>query len=571
MRGRLHKAQRGDLELRLPIGYERDTQGKTCKTPDQSVQAAINYIFFLFQQKRSVRGVLNTLYEQKQELPYWKCLPGLGLSIDWHPASYDAIYHILYNPVYAGFYIYGKRKRLYHPESKKYVSEKIDPNAVEIVIPDHHEGYISAQTYQDNIRMIQNNCYFKPETDGAPREGAALLQGLVYCKRCGLKMRPCYTSKRYYYCCDRDHRRFGKGVCGWASALRVDAAVEDYMLKILNEGTVELSFMIMEQHQQEQKVTSQQWQKKLQRLEYESNLARRRYEAVDPDNRLVAGTLETEWNTKLASLKQAKEDYEKLGLQESRLKLSCEQVKEGIQMLSKQWGNANLETREKKEILRCLIERVFIDTQGKVLNVTVAWQGGTLTNHQVPKYLFTNLSLYHKIKELAHHHTDGDMASLLNQQGHLTVKGKPWTTRRVMDFRLSNGIASVFTKSSNLRVEAGYVTSSEAAECLGVSMGNIQKWAKHGILQGITRATKQSKLWIYLDEGIKKRLDGTAPYDGTLQTFKKLLKTTGMTPRELITWAKEQGHIIIRLRRGNNFCFYIQPNSFNAAIIDRSM
>jgi DNA invertase Pin-like site-specific DNA recombinase len=173
MRGRLHKAQRGDLELRLPIGYERDPEGKTCKTPDQSVQAAINYVFFLFQQKRSVRGVLNALYKQKQELPYRKCVPGLGLSVDWHPASYDAIYHILYNPVYAGFYIYGKRKRCYHPESKKYVWEKIDPNTVEVVIPDHHEGYISPQTYQENIRMIQNNSYFRPHADGAPREGAA--------------------------------------------------------------------------------------------------------------------------------------------------------------------------------------------------------------------------------------------------------------------------------------------------------------------------------------------------------------------------------------------------------------
>lgn len=571
MRGRINKATRGELETTLPIGYERNALGHTCKSSNQAVRTTIDHIFTLFRQIRSVRGVLMFLARAKQELPYWKKIPGMERSISWQPARYETIYAILTNSTYAGVYTYGKRKRHYDPSSKKYFFKSVKDEEIEIMIPGHHEGYITQEEYAENLRIIQNNGFASKESQGASREGAALLQGIIYCKRCGQKMRPRYGSQRYYYCCDQDHRRFGIGVCGWASASRVDAVIEEHVLQVLNEGTVDLTFMVMRNHQDTQAAAQKQWDQKLQRLEYEANLCRRRYEAVDPENRLVASTLEKEWDEKLSAVATARKTYKSLFSGDVKETFSCEEVKKSLQDFPKKWRAGSFETREKKEILRCLIERVFINTKGKTLLLEVIWHGGVMIQFQVPKYIFTCVTIFHRVQELAHKHTDAEIADILNHEKILTVKEKEWTARRVMDFRLSNHIPSGFTHSSSLKLTAGYVGSQEAAQSLGVTKGTIQKWVRMGLLESRARFAKQADLWVRLDDEVKRRLDGTATFDKSVKSFYSLIRSAGMSQEKIIQWSKENGHEIIRLRRGTLCRFYIRPLSISSAKVDRSM
>jgi hypothetical protein len=475
MRGRINKAIRGELEIHLPIGYEYDAYGKTRKSSDQGVRTAIDCVFSLFRSIRSIRGILLELRRRNYELPYVKYSPGLGKRIEWRMPTYENIYSIIRNPKYAGIYLYGKRANRYDPVNKKRVVITVGKQDIKINIPNHHEAYITSEEHEENLEILKNNQYANAMSQGATREGAALLQGIVCCGICGLKMRPRYTSNRYYYCCDRNHRRFGDPICGWASSLRIDSAIEDLVLKVLNEGTIEITFQLMSKHKEEKLTLCRQWKQKLKRLEYDVNIARRRYDSVDPENRLVAATLETEWNEKLVCLKKAKDEYVKIYKEEPSDFLSKAQVKKTLQSLPELWLSKKLSVQERKEILRCVIDKVFINTKGKVLKVEILWQGGKITKVNVPKYIYTNNNIYYRIVELSAKKTDGEIAEILNKEGILTIKNKPWTIRRVMDFRLSNAIPSTFTTSSKLRLFNGYVTSREATKYLGVNVSTIQR------------------------------------------------------------------------------------------------
>ena len=560
MRGRMNKAQRGALEIHPPVGYEW-VHGKMVKTPDESVRTAIINVFSLFQQINSIRGVLLELRRRQQELPYEKITPGVGRCIAWKKPAYESIYLIISNPTYAGVYTYGRRKKDYNPVSKKTNTRTIGYDDIEVLIPDHHEGYITYEAFKANVATLMNNHYKNTMGQGAVREGYALLQGIVYCKRCGLKMRPRYTQKRYYYCCDRDHRRFGEPICGWASARRVDNAVIDMMLEVINEGTVDLTFQLMKRHQEEQEVLYRQWSQKIKRLDYEANLARKRYESVDPENRLVVSTLESEWNEKLMAIQQAKAEYEKYYPKGEQSSLTVSEIKALLKTLKQKWETEAITIQDKKEITRCLIEKVFITTKGKVLIVEINWHGQTITKLEVPKYLFSSSHLYHRIQALALAYTDSEIASRLNEEGLLTVKGKPWSPRRVMDFRLSNHIPSGFTRAAEFSTAQGYVPSQEAAQALNANIVTIQKWFKVGILEGRRGIGKQSKLWIYLNEEIIKRLNGTAEFDTTIKTFRSVIKEMSLSRQALVEWVKLNNHEIIRLKRGNAFHFYIKPKN----------
>jgi len=569
IRGRKNKAQRGELAINLPIGYEWGIDKKVRKSPDISVRDTLSLIFSLFRQIRSVRGVLLELKARQQEIPFLETLPGMGRRVAWHRVRYEAIYSLITNPTFAGAYSYGGRKRQYNPIRKTTSTHTVEQADLEVFIRDHHEGYITYEEYEGNIQTLANNQYNHKMSQGAVREGAALLQGITYCKRCGLKMRPRYSSK-YYYCCDRAHRRFGESVCGWASANRVDSAVVDVVLEVLNEGSIDLTFQLMQRHKEEQSIIYQQWEQKIKRLSYEANLARKRYESVDPENRLVAATLESEWNEKLNILENSQVEFRKNYPKNSQSKFSVAEVKILVNDLKKKWHSKEIAIQDKKEILRCLIEQIFIDTQGKFLDVEIIWHGQNTTQLQVPKYLMISSHIYHRVVELAHGYTDSEIANILNQEGILTVKGNTWTPRRLMDFRLSNAIPSSFTKTQKLKIQTGYISSSEAAQTLGVNIGSIQRWFNLGILKGRRGCAKQSKLWIYLDEKTIKRLNGAAQFDTTVRTLRGIMKNMSMTQSEVVRWAEENTYEILRLKRGKSCHFYIQPHSIRQGTLKGS-
>ena len=558
-RGRLNKARRGELAVPLPIGYAYDPlTGQVEQSPDQAVRGAIEQIVHLFQQVGSVRGVLRSLRREGLDLPHQVRRRGLGVQLEWRRPSYDVVYQVLTNPTYAGVYCYGRRVTRWDPLTHTRRVERRARDAWEVFLPDHHPGYLSLEQYEANMARLRNHRSALPASQGAPREGAALLQGLVVCQRCGHRMRVRYSKQAAYYACDAAHRRFGDPVCGWASATRVDALVADLVLDVVDAGAVDVALAYDASEREEQARVERQRTQQLQRLEYACALAQRRYELVDPANRLVAQTLETAWNDRLAELEAARAEER----QRQRVVTPIntpEQMRELLAQLRARWFSRAVAVQDRKELLRCVIDQVRLATDGKVVRAEVVWQGGAQSQLDVPKYLGASSAAYHRVQALAQTRTDAEIAAQLSVEGMRTMKGKPWTTRRVMDFRRSNAIPSGLTASPTMRLPAsGYLTSAEAAACLGVDQSRIQQWFRWGVLDGKQDAA-QRQLWITLNPEVAARLTGGATITEEMVSVKRLGKDQGRPARAVLAWAVSAGHTLYRVRRGSTFRFYIRP------------
>jgi DNA invertase Pin-like site-specific DNA recombinase len=560
VRGRLNKVRRGEFALNLPVGMDWDpATNRPRLAVDQSVRHALALVFHSFGQWHSIRGVLYYFREGNLELPFQRLHRGLGRQIGWRRPSYDALYSILTNPVYVGVYCYGRRERQIDPITKTAHVRKRVRSAWEVFLPDHHPGYISLAEFEENQRILENNQRQFPQSQGASGRGPALLQGLVFCQHCGRRMRIRYRKGSAYYVCDAAHRRYGDPICNRASTQRVDVLVEELFLSVINADTLALSISYAEKLRQEAQGVDRVWQERLQRLEYEANLARRRYELVDPENRLVAQTLETEWNERLLVLEETKKTYEAQRVTSPDLQSTLGQMQRIISHLPEYWYADSLSMEDRKDLLRCLVEQVFLESRGKVIRAYVNWYGGAVSELDVPKYLFSAPHIYHRIRDLSGTHTDAEIAATLNQEGVKTVKGRLWTARRVMDFRLSNAIPSGFTMSSEFRLtDSGYISSAEAAAQLGVSQSTIQNWYRLGVLSG-KQDSRQSPLWIHWTDDVTYRLGGGATPDPRMVSVRSLCGSQGKRPDQVLAWAQASGHTIYRLRRNSAMRFYIVP------------
>jgi hypothetical protein len=280
---------------------------------------------------------------------------------------------------------------------------------------------------------------------------------------------------------------------------------------------------------------------------------------VDPENRLVARTLETDWNERLQDLADAQKAYAAQHPTDTQIISTAAQMKDVVSHLAEHWFTEAITERDKKDLLRCLIERVFLERQPKIIRVRVQWYGGGSSELDVPKYLFSAPHLYHRIRNLAREHPDAEIAEILNHSGVKTIKGRPWTARRVMDFRRSNVIASEFTTQTKLRsMDSGYVTSAEAAAQLEVSQSTIQKWYKAGIVCG-KHAGGQTQLWILGNDEMLYRLKGNASLDARMVSVRSLCRTQHKSFDEVIAWTMQTGHGLYRLRRGTELVFFVLP------------
>lgn len=559
-RGRLNKARRGELTMRLPVGFEHDPlTGQLVLTSDQAVRHAIQQVHALFGQLGSLRSVLLYLRRAGLALPHRVVQRGLGSRIDWRRPSYDKLYHLLINPAYAGVYCYGKRARQYDPLTKAHRRTRRPREDWEVFLPDHHPAYLTLEQYEANVDRLRTNRSSYPTGPGAAREGSALLQGLVVCQRCGRRMRVRYTHAAPYYCCNKAHDRFGEPVCGYASAVRVDALVENLLLGVVDAGAVDLALAVDQAQREEQAQLDRRWREQLQRLEYEAGLAQRRYELVDPANRLVAQTLETAWNDRLAELAAARADHERRRQPPPPPVSTPAAMRAMLAQLREVWHGGRLAPQDKKELLRCVVERVELATDGKVVRAEVVWQGGARSQLEVPKYLGASSAAYHRVIALAQTHTDAEVAAQLNAAGVRTMKGKAWTARRVMDFRVSNAIPSGLTASPTMRLPAsGYLASAEVAERLGIAQATVQHWFHIGLLTGKQDAA-QRQLWVAWDADTARRLDGRAALDPGMVSLRRLCAEQGRRWDEVLAWAVAAGHDIYRVRRGKLCKFYLQP------------
>jgi len=518
-----NKAARGELRRGLPTGFIwGEDDGQVLLHPNEAVREAIRCVFARFAELGSARRVW-----------LWLCSEGLsfpaqyndGNEIRWGNPTYTAIHGILTNPVYAGAYVYGKSRheRVLDQEGKiKRRSRKLPQSQWAVLIHEHHEGYIDRATYDANQARIGTNIRPRPhQTGGAVREGAALLQGIATCGHCGRKLRTQYPGRNArpgYYCAGKNIVN-GRGIfCLNIGGVQIDQAVADALLEALKPAAFGATLQATQQLESDHDTALAQWRLAVERAHYEAQRAERRYRAVDPENRLVARGLEAEWEQRLSDLEQARAALER----KTQLRpptLSPEDYRRIRALgsdLKRVWTAPTTTDRDKKELLRTLLEEVIIAVQRDDFraHLTLRWRGGMITERDLhlprlnPARVRTDEDTVELVRRLAVHYPDGVIAGILNRQGRKTVHDERFTANQVGNLRRYRNIACFEPRAEPAKGEL--VTIAGAAEILHVASSTIHRWLADGIIPG-EQVTPGAPWQIRITDELRARFVEEAP------------------------------------------------------------
>jgi hypothetical protein len=459
------------------------------------VQRRIELIFTTFLRVKSANKVLRYFKAQHLSIPR-RTQDG---EIIWKPPRIAAILSILKNPAYAGAFVYGKTKTLERRTAcGKKAQKRLPLEQWRIVVNDKYPAYIPWETFERIQAMLAENValYDANRFRGVPREGAALLQGLVYCGACGHKMGMQYKQRVAQYHCNALRRQYGVPVCQTISSAHIDAWVVEMFFEALSPIELDAYQRSVEQQHRQQEQLDLAYRQRIQRLQYRATLAQRQFDQVEPENRLVAAELERRWEQSLRELNQAKETYERYQ-QAPQTPLLPPELQETFraigQRLPQLWQSPGLSNAQKKAFLRCLIDKVVIHRSAQdEVTTRIVWKGGAVTLRQIsiPVGSFANLSfakeMEQQILELASQHVaDEEIATRLTQQGYRSPMRSivlPSTVRRI---RLSHGVVHK-PHQSHPRKVPGYLSVSQIARQIDVSL----HWIYDRIHNGRIRIAK---------------------------------------------------------------------------------
>jgi DNA invertase Pin-like site-specific DNA recombinase len=485
------KARRGELFLTVAIGYVKTADDRIEKDPDRRIQDAIALVFAKFAELQTVRQVLVWFRQENILLP--AIVQGAGKRpIEWKAPHYQTLHHMLINPVYSGCYVFGRRStHVTIKEGRKRVNRSLhrDPQDWEVLIKDHHEGYISWEQFERNQRLMADNANGKSYLGrGSIRRGEALLAGLFRCARCGRKLSVAYsgTGAKPRYVCHGTSATMGTKKCIAFGGVRIDRAVAAEVLDRLQPLGVEAALAALASQGHEQVEKRHQLENALQAARYEAARAHRQYDAVDPDNRMVASELERRWNEKLGRVQALEAALAEVVARPASI-LSPDD-RERLMSLSKDlaraWDSVGATIETKKKIIRLLIAEIVVDVRD-TLDLIIHWQGGDHTRLTVKKYKagrnrwVTDAEVIDLVRVLARQMPDASIAAVLNRSGKSTGRGQSWTRTRVCSLRYQNEIAAY---REGERAERGEATLQEAAELLSVSPSTILRMLNAGIL-----------------------------------------------------------------------------------------
>ena len=489
------KARRGELHLTVAVGYVKTEDGGIEKDPDRRVQDGISLVFRKFAELQTVRQVLLWFRQENVLVP--AIVQGRGKRpIEWKSPVYHTLHHILTNPVYAGSYAYGRRGTRVTIEGgrKRVMRDTLRRNWKdwEVLIHDHHAGYLTWAEFERNQHLIADNANGKSYMGrGSIRRGEALLPGLLRCARCGRRLHVQYTGKggntQRYVCRGAFSARAVDNCIGFGG-MRIDRTVAQEVLDRLQPLGIEAALAAMQAHNERQSDKRQQIENAIQQAQYEAARARRQYDTVDPDNRLVAGELERRWNEKLVQLRDLEMQLDNLSQTEQTPALSAEDCARLMILgkdLVKAWNSPGVSVETRKKIIRLLIKEIIIDVVGETLALVIHWQGGDHTEMKVKKNKVgqtrwtTDAGVVDLVRVLARQLPDNVIAAILNRSGKTTVHGASWTRTHVRGLRNTHGIP-VYREGE--RAERGEVTLDEAAETLKVSRATAYRMVTNGVI-----------------------------------------------------------------------------------------
>lgn len=405
LQGKLAKARRGELGMLLPMGYVRRPSGEVVLDPDEQAQSVIRLVFDLFETRGTMHGVLCYLVDNGVRLPFRSASGASKGELDWRRPNRVSLCNLLHNPIYAGAYVYGRRPadpRRKQP-GRRGTGRTVAPfGEWAVLLKDRLPAYVTWQKYESNVKQLADN---RTRARGTPRRGPALLAGLLRCGRCGCRMNVTYGGGYLRYVCNRRTTDYAEPVCISAQGRVLDEKVTELVLKALEPASLEVSLEVAENVEAERRRIDEQWQQRIERVRYEADRALRQYNAVEPENRLVARTVEKQLEEKLAAKTSLEEEHDRF-LASQPTVLSAEE-RESIRALASDipslWSAPTTTVVERQTIIRQLLDEVVLSIEGdsEQVRVELRWVGGHRTDTAVvrPVARFEQLSYYKSLVE----------------------------------------------------------------------------------------------------------------------------------------------------------------------------
>jgi DNA invertase Pin-like site-specific DNA recombinase len=488
--GILNKARRGELEIRLPIGFVYDPQGRVRLDPDVRIRDSVRQLLRTFERTGSATATVKAFREQGLRFPRRAVTGPRNGEVLWSELAHSRTLFVLHNPCYAGAFAFGRTRQRKLPDGRS--TNKHLPQAEwTTLIRDAHEGYLSWEEYEQNQQRLRDNArsYGEERERGAPREGVALLQGLVICATCGVRMTVRYHqwSKqiRPSYVCQHLGIETAQPRCQTISGASLDEAVGKLLVDMVTPMTLELALTVQRELESRSVEHDAMRRQEVQHARHECDLARRRYMQVDPDNRLVADSLEAEWNEKLRAHEQAQERYQKqhdadaTGIDEKQRASIINLAKDFPRL----WNDPRTPERERKRMARLLIADVTL-LKGSDLTAQIRFNGGTThTLHlDLPKPAWqmrqTPAKVVEQVDRLLDEYTDTQVARQLNAMGMRSGWGHTFTHAIVRNVRTQHQLQSRYDRLRS----RGLLTQQEIAKRLDVQPDTIKRWRRAGLL-----------------------------------------------------------------------------------------
>jgi DNA invertase Pin-like site-specific DNA recombinase len=510
--GKLNKAQKGELRHPLPVGFDYDDQNRIVMDPDDEIRGAVALAFHVFLETGSAYAVVQRFAQRSLRFPKRAYGGAWDGKLVWGNLTHSRVLGLLKNPCYAGTYTFGRyqyRRQITTQGEVSKHTQRVAMSEWRVNLPAHHEGYITWEEFlanQDRLAKNRTNAG-APILNGPAREGLALLQGLMLCGTCGHALTVRYRGNGglypVYLCSGQRRDARATRDCMVLRCDLLDAAIATKVLQALKPAELELALATLQELEMRDQAVFRQWQMRLERAEYEAALAERRYEEVDPAQRLVASTLERRWNEALMGLEELKKQYADFEQKKARVATPEQKAKvlALAESLPRLWHASTTEARDRKRMLRLLIKDITVEKEHGARHAImhIRWQGGACSDVHVdlPRPRAEAIRypepIIARVRDLARTLTDRQIVAELNRLGELSATGRPHTMHTISWIRWKYRIPAPTLK------RAEEMTVQELATRLGVLPGVVYYWAKRGMIES-RRLNGGSPVWITLDD-----------------------------------------------------------------------